>query len=310
LTRVAAVDIGTNSLRLLVADLDPVSGSAEEHERHTRIVRLGQGVDRTRRFAADALTRTFDGLDVYAGLITAADVEATRCVATSAARDVENRDEFVAGVTARLAVPPEVISGQQEAELSYDGATRMLRVADDDVVAPVVVLDIGGGSTELVCRVDGSGPVVGASLDIGSVRLTERHLGSDPPTADEVTAVTAAVERALDGCDARLLQRPGTLVGVAGTITTVATMALELPRYDRQRIEGAWVSTDAVVECYQTLVAMTVAERAALPSVNAGRADVIAAGALILVAVLSRLDLPGLRVTEHDILDGVAWSLV
>lgn len=305
--RVAAVDCGTNSLRLLVADLDPDTGQAVQVERRTTIVRLGQGVDRTGAFAEEALQRTWAALEAYAGLLAGSRVQEVRFVATSAARDVSNRDAFLAGVRERLGVEPEVIDGDEEARLSYDGATRPL-AGLPEVARPVLVLDIGGGSTELVTRRCDDAPVSGRSLDIGAVRLTERHLHTDPPTADEVSQAADDIERALDSLDLPLAAT-GTLVGVAGTITTVAAMVLGLPAYDRDAVDAASLSREDVVSAVDALVRMSVAERRALPVMHPGRADVIAAGGLILRAVLLRVGLPRLRVSSHDILDGIAWSL-
>ena len=306
--RVAAVDCGTNSLRLLVAELDPLTGRAVEVERRTTIVRLGQGVDSTGAFADEALRRTWAALEAYADVIAGHRVDAVRFVATSAARDVTNRDALHAGVRVRLGVEAEVIDGAEEARLSYDGATRPL-AGRPDVVPPVFVVDIGGGSTELVTRLDDDdASVTGRSLDVGAVRLTERHLHSDPPTAAEVETAVQDVERALDDVGMPL-DRAGTLVGVAGTVTTIAGLVLGLPAYDRDRIDGVVLDSEAVLTTADDLVSMTVAERRALPVMHPGRADVIAAGGLVLSAVVRRIGLPELRVSEHDILDGIAWSL-
>ncbi len=311
--RVAALDCGTNSLRLLVADLDMARGEAVEVDRRTTIVRLGQGVDRTGAFAPEALARTFATLDDYAAAIGRHGVraDAVRVVATSAVRDVSNRAAFVSGVAARIGVAPDVISGDEEAALAYDGATRGL-VGRSDLASPLVVVDIGGGSTEVVTRRVAKGGqvagVAGQSLDVGSVRVTERYLHSDPPSGGEVAAVTAAVDNALDALDARLTSA-GTLVGVAGTITTVAAMALGLSTYDRQRIHHAWIDTSALLAATDRLVAMPVARRKELGFMHPGRADVIGGGALILQAVVRRLGVPGLLVSEHDILDGIAWTV-
>jgi exopolyphosphatase/guanosine-5'-triphosphate,3'-diphosphate pyrophosphatase len=311
-TRVAAIDCGTNSLRLLIADLDGDAGTATDVIRTTEIVRLGQGVDRTGRFAPEALDRTFAVLDAYAAEIRGAAAEVVRFVATSAARDVANRDEFAAGVVARVGVEPDVVSGEDEARLSYDGATRGLESAapaGGELAQPIVVCDIGGGSTEIVCRQGESGPVVGQSLDVGSVRLTERHLHDDPPTRAQIEAAIAETDRLLDtltGCD----ERPGTLVGVAGSVTTIAAMAMRLPRYDRAAIHGSWIAADRVGVAVDALLAMTVTERRALGFMAPGRADVIGGGGLVLSRVLRRLDADRLLVSEHDILDGIAWSAV
>jgi exopolyphosphatase/guanosine-5'-triphosphate,3'-diphosphate pyrophosphatase len=307
-TRVAAIDCGTNSLRLLVADLDVEAGRAEEIERRTTIVRLGEGVDRTGRFAEAALERTFAALDDYARVVSELGATRVRMVATSAARDVDNRAAFVAGVQARIGVEPDVVSGDVEARLAFEGTIRGL--AGSAVVAePVLVLDIGGGSTELVTaapmRSDG---VLGRSLDIGSVRLTERFLAGDPPTPAEVGRTTSHVAAALDGLDPDLLQ-VGTLVGVDGTIRTVAAVALDLPTYDKRRLHLARLSGSQVRDVRDRLLAMTVVRRREIPSMNPGRADVIAAGAIVLAAVMDRLGVDEVLVSRHDILDGIAWSM-
>jgi exopolyphosphatase/guanosine-5'-triphosphate,3'-diphosphate pyrophosphatase len=312
ITRVAAVDCGTNSLRLLIADLDRDQGTASDVVRRTEIVRLGQGVDRTGAFASEALARTFGVLDQYADEVRRAQVDSTRFVATSAARDVSNRDEFAAGVVARIGVSPDVITGDEEARLSYDGATRGLAEAaraDSGLAQPLVVCDIGGGSTELVGREGDHGPVVGQSLDVGSVRLTERYLHDDPPSSAQLAAARSEVDRLLDTLTV-CADQPGTLIGVAGTVTTVAAMALRLPRYDRSAIHGSWIEADAIAGAANALLAMTVTERAALGFMAPGRADVIGGGALLLQRVVERLEAPRLLVSEHDILDGIAWSLL
>jgi exopolyphosphatase/guanosine-5'-triphosphate,3'-diphosphate pyrophosphatase len=305
--RVAAFDCGTNSLRLLIADIDTDNGAAHDVVRRTQIVRLGQDVDRTGRFAPEALERTFAVVDEYAREVESARPDALRFIATSAARDVSNRGELISGVRRRLGIEPEVISGDEEARLAYDGATRGLD-ALVELARPIVVLDIGGGSTELVCRTGDYGPVQGQSLDIGSVRITERHLASDPPSSEEVAAAEADIERALDRLELDLTDM-GTLVGVAGTITTMVAMALDLADYDRDRIHHAWVDGGALDVAVDRIAAMTVAERRALGFMAPGRADVIAGGALVLRAVMRRLGASGLRASEHDILDGIAWSL-
>jgi len=308
--RVAAFDCGTNSLRLLVVDLDPSTGDAVEHVREMRIVRLGQGVDRTGRISEESMQRAFAALDEYAMLIAEYHPDVTRFCATSAARDAENAAEFTDAVLARIGVAPEVIDGDAEARASYDGATRALAGGSDP--EPFLVLDIGGGSTELILGGTG-GITVAHSLDIGSVRLTERHLhetGPDRrPTADQVAAVRADIDAALDGCrvDPALA---GTVIGVAGTVTTVAAGVLDLPVYDRSRVHLARLEVGAVRATVDALVAMTVAERRALGYMHPGRADVIAAGALILERILVRTKVATVTVSESDILDGIAWSAV
>lgn len=308
-TRVAAFDCGTNSLRLLIADLDPATGAMVEHVREMRIVRLGQGVDRTGRIAPESMERAFAALDEYAMLVTEYVPDVIRFCATSAARDAENAAEFVDAVRSRIGVEVEVIGGDEEARASYEGATRVLGSASVPVVGPCLVLDIGGGSTELILGSTDGVVDLEHSLDIGSVRLTERHLHSDPPTADEVTALRADVDAVLDTCrvDPALAH---TVVGVAGTVTTVAAGVLDLPAYDRDRVHLAALDAEAVYGCIDALVAMTVAERRALGYMHPGRADVIAAGALILERVLRRTTVTTLVVSESDILDGIAWSAV
>ena len=317
MTRVAAVDCGTNTIKLLVADLDPVSGDAHELVRESRMVRLGQGVDSSGRLAEEALARVFAAVEEFAALVAPHAVERVRFCATSAARDAENADVFRDGVQARLGVVPEVVSGAEEAVLSFSGAVRPLAAASDgEVPGPVLVIDIGGGSTELVLgEVDGArGAVVevGHSLDVGSVRMTERRLHSDPPTQDEVSSAREEVDAALDSLPAAgvRLDRARSVVTVSGTGLTVAATALDLDGYDRHRLDGANVPTAEVRAAVARLLGMTVAERRALPFMHPGRADVIGAGALVLDRVLARTSVPQVRVSVHDILDGIAWSLV
>jgi exopolyphosphatase/guanosine-5'-triphosphate,3'-diphosphate pyrophosphatase len=306
--RVAAVDCGTNTIKLLVADLDPATGAEHELVREMRMVRLGQDVDRTGRLADEALARTFAAVDEYAAMVGEHDVDAVRFCATSAARDADNAADFAEGVRARMGVDPEVVTGDEEAQLSYDGATRPLLGAD--LPQPFLVVDIGGGSTELIL---GTGRTVeaGRSLDVGSVRMTERHLIGDPPTTAQVEAAVAEVDLALDelaehGVDPA---RARTVVGVAGTITTVAAAVLDLPAWDRDAIHHASLARADVHAVTARLLAMTVDERRDLPYMHPGRADVIGAGALILDRVLARTDADRLLVSEADILDGIAWSV-
>jgi len=307
-TRVAAIDCGTNSIRLLVADLDPAAGTLTDVVRRTTVVRLGQDVDRTRVFAAEALERTFAATDSYAADVKGFGAERVRFVATSASRDVQNRAVFADGVRSRLGIDLDVISGDEEARLAYDGATGGL--ADvADATPPWVVLDIGGGSTELVVRPTAEGPVQGQSLDVGSVRMAERHHQDDPPTAEQIDDARRNVRAALATLTIDL-REVGTLVGVAGTITTVAAMVLGLEEYDRSRIHRSWIPADEVSAATARLLAMTVAERRALPFMDPGRADVIGAGATVLDEVVAHLGVPGLMVSEDDILDGIAWSMV
>ncbi|MGW4273260.1 Ppx/GppA phosphatase family protein [Streptomyces seoulensis] len=312
MTRVAAVDCGTNSIRLLVADVHPETGELVDLDRRMTVVRLGQGVDRTGRLAPEALERTFAACREYAGIIKEHGAERVRFVATSASRDAENRDEFVRGVVDILGVEPEVISGDQEAEFSFTGATREL-TGRTDLATPFLVVDIGGGSTEFVV---GDDRVRAArSVDVGCVRMTERHLVrdgevSDPPAEDRIAAIRADVEAALDLAEETVpLRTAHTLVGLAGSVTTVSAIAQDLPAYDSARIHHSRVSRDRVREITERLLHSTHAERAAIPSLHPGRVDVIGAGALVLLAIMERTGAEEVVVSEHDILDGIAWSV-
>jgi exopolyphosphatase/guanosine-5'-triphosphate,3'-diphosphate pyrophosphatase len=326
-TRVAAIDCGTNSIRLLVADIVAEHATLRDVDRRMEIVRLGQGVDRTGRLAPDAIQRTLAACRRYARIIRDTGAEQIRFVATSATRDVENRADFVAGVRDALGVEPEVITGDEEAALSFAGATRELLAAG--VEQPVLVVDIGGGSTEFVLG-DRGGADVGnsqdgsqggsagrttvraaRSVDIGCVRMTERHLHSDPPTEDEITAARADIDASIAlAAETVALARTGTLVGLAGSVTTVAAMALDLPSYLPERIHHARIPAADVHRVARRLLSMSHAERAALPFMHPGRVDVIGAGALVLAAVLDRVPVDEVVVSEHDILDGIAWSIV
>lgn len=315
MTRVAAVDCGTNSIRLLVADAAPATGTLTELDRRMRIVRLGQDVDRTGRLAPEALERTFAACREYAEVIRELGAERVRFVATSASRDAENRDDFVRGVVDILGVEPEVISGDQEAEFSFTGATKELTGDGGQhtgIRPPYLVVDIGGGSTECVF---GDDAVRAArSVDIGCVRMTERHLVhdgriSDPPTPEQITAIRADVSAALDEAERTVpLSEATTLVGLAGSVTTVAAIALGLDHYDSQAIHHSRIPLAKVREVTGELLAATHAERAAIPVVHPGRVDVIAAGALVLLTVMERVGAQEVVVSEHDILDGIAWS--
>jgi exopolyphosphatase / guanosine-5'-triphosphate,3'-diphosphate pyrophosphatase len=305
-TRVAAIDCGTNSIRLLVADVDPARGTLVDIERQMEIVRLGEAVDRTGRLAPAALARTFVACEQYAGVIRATGAGAVRFVATSASRDVDNRDDFVAGVRERLGVDPEVVTGETEAQLSFAGATREL--AHGEVDPPYLVVDIGGGSTEFV--LGSARPTAARSVDVGCVRMTERHLRDDPPTSDQVAAARADIEAAVRSAgEAVPLAAARSLVGLAGSVTTVAAMALDLPAYDAERIHHSRISAADVHDVAGRLLGMTHDQRAALPFMHPGRVDVIGAGALILAVILEQVTVDEVVVSEHDILDGIAWSL-
>ncbi|KAB1986314.1 Ppx/GppA phosphatase family protein [Streptomyces triticiradicis] len=312
MTRVAAVDCGTNSIRLLVADADPRTGELTDLDRRMTIVRLGQDVDRTGRLAPEALERTFDACRVYARIIEEHGAERLRFVATSASRDAENRGEFVRGVLDILGVEPEVVTGDQEAEFSFTGATREL-AGRDDLATPYLVVDIGGGSTEFVVGTEHARAA--RSVDIGCVRMTERHLVrdgvvTDPPTAEQVAAMRADIEAALDLAEETVpLREARTLVGLAGSVTTIAAIALDLQEYDSERIHHSRISLERVREITEWLLRSTHAERAAIGSMHPGRVDVIGAGALVLLSIMERTGAREVVVSEHDILDGIAFQV-
>jgi exopolyphosphatase / guanosine-5'-triphosphate,3'-diphosphate pyrophosphatase len=387
--RVAAIDCGTNSLRLLIADVDPRQPTMADLVRRMEIVRLGQGVDATGRLAPDALARTFRVLEEYAALISGSAADAVRMVATSATRDAANSAEFVRGVTRILGVPPEVLSGGQEARLSFTGATAELAgggLAGQRFAPPYLVVDIGGGSTEFVlggyqsgARVPGgmapavsqsaraqpdvaqpaslqpaslqpaslqpaslqptrvqpdvaepdigeparaqpgadqagstsAGQIAAISVDIGCVRMTERHLHSDPPADAEIAAAVTDIDAAISRAAAEVpVQRARTLVGLAGSVTTVAGIALGLPVYDASRIHHARIPASEVHAVTQMLLGQTRAQRGLIGVMHPGRIDVIGAGALVLDRILVRLGFAEVVVSEHDILDGIAWALV
>lgn len=314
--RVAAIDCGTNSIRLLIADVDAERAVLTDVAREMKIVRLGEGVDRTGRLSDAALDRTIGALREYAGLIgrLAPAPAAIRMVATSATRDAENAQEFVARVKEVLGVAPEVVTGDEEAFLSFIGATRELAsralAGGDGCAPPYLVTDIGGGSTEFV--LGGPGGVTRArSVDIGCVRMTERHLHTDPPTAAEIAAATADIDGALEVVTASMpVHQARTLIGLAGSVTTVAGIALNLDHYDAARIHHARTLAAAVHEVTIRLLGQTRAQRAVVPVMHPGRVDVIGGGALVLDRIIDRFGFSEVLVSEHDILDGIAWSLV
>jgi exopolyphosphatase / guanosine-5'-triphosphate,3'-diphosphate pyrophosphatase len=342
-TRVAAIDGGTNSLRLLIADLDPTKRELTDVVRRMEIVRLGQGVDRTGMLAPEALDRTFRVLREYSAEVSAAGATATRMVATSATRDAGNADEFSRGVRNILGISPEVITGAEEARLSFAGATAELSGPDavggdvgQRLQPPYLVVDIGGGSTEFVVGggdavvgggdgvvgggdgvVGGGDGVVGGddlsaiSVDIGCVRLTERHFHSDPPTPAEVAAAVSDIDAGLEMVEKAIpVSNARTLVGLAGSVTTITAIALGLPVYDPARTHHARISVEAVHEVTHRLLSLGHDQRAAIGSLHPGRVDVIAAGALVLDRVMSRFGFAEYVASEHDILDGIAWSVV
>ncbi|QNE13938.1 Ppx/GppA phosphatase family protein [Pseudarthrobacter sp. NBSH8] len=314
MTRVAAIDCGTNSLRLLIADIDRSNGTTTLTDvvREMRVVRLGQGVDATGELAPEALERTFAATADYAAMIREHGAESIRFVATSASRDARNRQVFVDGIRDLLGVEPEVISGDEEAALSFAGASSVLPILDGE---HVLVVDLGGGSTEFVLGTAG-GVTAAKSVDVGCVRLTERHLKNDPPTAEQIAAAEADVDAAitLAGLDVPL-ERATAVVGVAGSITTITAHALRLPAYSPAAIHGTELSIGSITEAATDLLHMTRGERADLAYMHPGRVDVMGAGGLVWRRILERLnELTAGRIvtataSEHDILDGIALSL-
>lgn len=310
-TRVAAIDCGTNSIRLLVADLPEGSAGPQaplvDLTRRMEIVRLGQGVDRTGRLAPEAIERTRVALASYAADIEKLGAERVRMCATSASRDAANAADFTEMVQRTLGVAPEVVTGDEEARLSFTGAVRGLPA---DAKAPFLVVDIGGGSTEFVVGDRTAGVRAAISVDIGCVRMTERHLPGDPPTPAQVAAAQADIEVAVDRALAMVPGREAaTLVGLAGSVTTVVALAQGLREYDPERIHHARVSYEAVAQVTADLLGQTREQRLANPVMHPGRADVIGAGALVLRVIMERAGMPSVVASEHDILDGIAWSL-
>ncbi len=298
--RLAAIDCGTNSVRLLVAEV--VDGRVRTIERALHLTRLGQGVDASGRFHPDALARTLAAFDDFAARLDALGVSRRRVVATSAARDAADSSAFFDGVLARAGVPAEIISGQEEALLSFTGAVSGL----GQLPQPVLVTDIGGGSTELV--LGGAGAVrQSTSLDIGSVRVRERFLASDPPTPAEVADASRYIDGLLDASGISF-DEVATFVGVGGTATSLAALALRLPVYDSSRVHGTVVACDDLTVLTDMLLVTPVREVLALPTMVPGRADVICAGGLICRRIAARLELP-LHVSETDILDGIIRGL-
>jgi exopolyphosphatase/guanosine-5'-triphosphate,3'-diphosphate pyrophosphatase len=305
MTRVAGIDCGTNSIRLLIADLPDDGGELRDVSRRMEIVRLGQGVDRTGEMAADAIERARVALADFADEIAAAGVQRVRMVATSATRDASNAADFHDMVVATLGTPADVVTGAAEAALSFSGAVIGL---PPDLPRPYLVVDIGGGSTEFVV---GSSTVDSAiSVDIGCVRMTERHLRADPPTADQIAAaradISSTVDHALSKVDGT---RARTVVGLAGSVTTVTAIALGLTAYDPNRIHHSRLSAAEAAAVAGRLLGMTRQQRLAIPVMHPGRADVIGAGALILQAILEQVRAPAVVASEHDILDGICYSL-
>ncbi len=313
MSRVAAIDCGTNSIRLLIADAaDGATPKLTDVHREMRVVRLGQGVDATGEFAQDALDRTLAATRDYAGLIRRHGAGKVRFVATSATRDARNRQVFIDGVRELLGVEPEVISGDEEAALSFAGASSVLPSRGKD---PVLVVDLGGGSTEFVLG-DADGVLAARSVDVGCVRMTERHLKADPPTAEQIAAAVADVDAAISEAALTVpLERATAVIGVAGSVTTITAHALKLPEYSPSAIHGAELDLATVREACTSLLGMAREDRASLPYMHPGRVDVIGAGGLVWRRVLERMaEATEGRITtaiasEHDILDGIALSI-
>lgn len=306
--RVAAIDCGTNSIRMLVLERDR-DGRVRELDRSLRLTRLGQGVDQARGFHPDALARTFAAVDEYRDRLAMLHVDTVRFVATSAARDARNREEFFTGIQQRLGVLPDIVTGAQEARLSFLGALAAgIPDAQPGGPADVLVMDIGGGSTELVLGSPDGVIAHAVSMDVGSVRLRERFFHHDPVTTDEIDAATVFINGLLDdsGVD---FARVATFVGVGGTTTSLSALHQHLPRYDRAKVHGSMMTGTEIDVLAATLLSRTVAEICEYPSMQPERADVLAGGALICTLVASRVSVPML-VSEADILDGIALELL
>lgn len=306
--RVGAIDCGTNSIRLLIADIDD-SGNLHDLVRKMRVVRLGEGVDATGAFAPEALDRTLAAASDYASLLQEHDVTQLRFAATSASRDVRNRDVFIEGIQRILGVTPEVITGVEEANLSFAGAVSSIGNTQE----PTVVVDLGGGSTEFVIG-SAAGVIAAQSLNIGCVRLTERYGVSSPVTGAQraliAKDVAAALSTLAEDLDFSTVKR---LVGVAGTVTTVTAQALALTTYDSAAINGSTLSAEAVVRAANQLATMNRQQRMATGFMHEGRVDVIGTGALIWAQIVEflgeRSQVYEVTASEHDILDGLALSL-
>jgi exopolyphosphatase / guanosine-5'-triphosphate,3'-diphosphate pyrophosphatase len=301
MTRLAAIDVGTNSVRLYVADA--VADGSVGVDRDLVITRLGQGVDRDGRLAAVAMRRTLEAIARYHERATSLGAGRVRIAATSAVRDAANRDEFLGAVQDATGVRPEILTGDEEARLSFLGATSELGEG-----APFLVLDIGGGSTEFV--LGDREPEAWISIDVGSVRLTERHVRSDPPSAQELRAVAADADGAVERARGIVGSAARTLVGLAGTITTMAAVALGLKAYDRDAIHHARLSLERVREVDAMLASVDVDRRRALPAMPPGREDVIVAGSVILRRVMEGFDFDEVLVSEADILDGLVLDAI
>ena len=303
MSRVAAIDCGTNSIRLLIADI--TGNNFKEVLRTMEIVRLGQGVDQNKAFHPDAIARTLKAVELFRDQIASKGVEKIRFCATSATRDATNRNLFIDGVREILGVEVEVIPGEEEAELSFIGATKEFRQSD----APFLVVDIGGGSTEFVF---GSEKVEFAkSVNIGCVRMSERHLNTQPPSMAQIAQAIVDIDIAITQAAAVVpITTAKTLVAVAGTATTVAAAALELTDYDRHLIHLSRISSDKVHKAAASFQSMNKDQIASLGFMHPGRIDVITAGSLVLSRIMAATGAAEFVASESDILDGMAWSLI
>ena len=303
--RVAALDCGTNSIRLLIAEENAGASTFTEISRKMSIVKLGEGVDKNKAFLPDAISRTLAALKVFAAEIAEAKVAKVRFCATSATRDAQNRDEFLIPVEQILGITPEVISGEEEAKLSFLGATQALSKSD----GPFLVIDIGGGSTEFVF---GSDHVDAArSVNIGCVRMSERHFKNDPPTQSEIEGAREDIKNAIAlAAEVVPIRNAKTLVAVAGTATTVAAAALNLAKYDSDLIHLAKISSKETRRVSDWLLTLTRQERSDLGYMHPGRVDVIAAGSLVLAEIIEAAGLESFVASENDILDGMVWSML
>ncbi|MCF2706736.1 Ppx/GppA family phosphatase [Arcanobacterium haemolyticum] len=314
--RVAGIDCGTNSIRLLIADVPEQDGLPTDVLRRMEVVRLGQGVDKTGEFSDEALARVFARVEEYAEECRAHGVESIRFAATSAARDARNKQIFLDGVRERLGVPVQILTGDEEAHTSFAGAASALGT---EAPSPVIVVDLGGGSTEVVLGELAGGVISDYSMDVGCVRMAERHLSSDPADERDIAAIRADVGAMLDRAEERVdLGAARGLIGLAGTITTITAYALGLERYDSEAIHGATLPTDQIVEACEWFAHSLRSERAELGFMHPGRINDIPAGAIVWQEVIRRVaqriaerggELTHVMTSEHDILDGMAmWA--
>jgi exopolyphosphatase / guanosine-5'-triphosphate,3'-diphosphate pyrophosphatase len=304
--RIAGIDCGTNSIRLLINDFSQDNNQMHEIVREMRIVRLGEGVDKNKRFSEAALKRTFEAIDEYAQLISENKVDKIRFVATSATRDAENKEEFFSGVRARLNIEAEVITGEVEAALSFMGATKSLAA---NYPPPYLIIDLGGGSTELV--LGDKSPIAAYSMDVGCVRMTERHSPGGNPTVEQIKSIREDVANQLiKAKQVVAVDTANTVIGVAGTVTTVAAHVLNISSYDPDLLHGAEITSDSITKTAEDFARLSFSERGKLPYMHPGRVEVITAGSIVLDEVVKGINAKRIIASERDILDGVTWSLV